>query len=159
MDKSHEILFEPMKIGGLEIKNRYVLEPMGPGGLCDADGTYNYRGVEFYAERAKGGAGLLITGVTMVENEIERCPMPSIPCATLNPLNFVKTGKILTERVHAYDAKILLQLTAGFGRVSIPSVVGTTAIAPSPIPHRWVGRHLSCVDHRRDQDLRAQIRR
>ena len=41
MRKNHEILFEPMKIGGLEIKNRYVLEPMGPGGLCDADGTFN----------------------------------------------------------------------------------------------------------------------
>lgn len=138
MQQNHEILFEPMKIGGLEIKNRYVLEPMGPGGLCDADGSFNYRGVEFYVERAKGGSGLLITGVTMVENEIERCAMPSIPCATLNPLNFIKTGKIMTERVHAYDAKIFLQLTAGFGRVSIPSVVGMTAIAPSPIPHRWL---------------------
>lgn len=138
MKESHNILFEPMKIGSLELKNRYVLAPMGPGGLCDPDGTYNYRGVDYYVERAKGGAGLLITGVTMVENEIERCALPSMACPTLNPLNFVKTGKIMTERVHAYDSRIFLQLSAGFGRVSIPSIVGRTAIGPSEIPHRWL---------------------
>jgi 2-enoate reductase len=138
MNKSHEVLFSPIKIGKLEVKNRYVMEPIGPGGLCDADGTFNSRGVEFYVERARGGAGLIMTGVTMVENEIEKCAMPSMPCPTLNPLNFIKTGKVLTERVHAYDARMFLQLSAGFGRVSIPSVVGSTAVAPSPIPHRWL---------------------
>jgi len=134
----YEILFKPLKIGKLEIKNRFVMAPMGPGGLCDADGTYNERGVEYYVARAKGGTGLIMTGVTMVENEIEKCALPSMPCPTLNPLNFVKTGKIMTERVHAYGAKMFLQLSAGFGRVSIPSIVGKTAVAPSPIPHRWL---------------------
>nr|WP_238808178.1 FAD-dependent oxidoreductase [Paenibacillus sp. EKM212P] len=33
---------------------------------------------------------------------------------------------------------MFLQLSAGFGRVSIPSIVGKTAVAPSPIPHRWL---------------------
>ncbi|MEI8634899.1 hypothetical protein P4S72_28385 [Vibrio sp. PP-XX7] len=36
-----------------------------------------------------------------------------------------------------YDAKIFLQLAAGFGRVGIPGVV-KNAVAPSEIPHRWV---------------------
>jgi 2-enoate reductase len=143
MDPKHEVLFSPICIGKLAIKNRYVMAPMGPGGLCDADGTFNYRGVEYYAERARGGTGLLITGVTMVENDIEHCAMPSLPCATLNPANFIKTGKIMTERVHAHDARIFLQLTAGFGRVSIPAIVGSTAVAPSAIPHRW-SKEVTC---------------
>ncbi|KAF6619636.1 2-enoate reductase, partial [Paenibacillus sp. EKM208P] len=42
------------------------------------------------------------------------------------------------QRIHAYGTKIFLQLSAGFGRVSIPSIVGKTAVAPSPIPHRWL---------------------
>lgn len=138
MKAKYQNLFEPIKIGKLEIKNRFVLAPMGPGGLCDADGTYNERGVEYYVERAKGGTGLIMTGVTMVENDIEKCSLPSMPCPTLNPLNFIKTGKLMTERIHAYDAKIFLQLSAGFGRVSIPSIVGKTAVGPSPIPHRWI---------------------
>jgi 2-enoate reductase len=33
---------------------------------------------------------------------------------------------------------MFLHLTAGFGRVAIPAIVGKTAVAPSPIPHRWL---------------------
>ncbi|MBF8984024.1 FAD-dependent oxidoreductase [Lutibacter sp. B2] len=139
MKTQYANLFEPIKIGKLEIKNRFVMAPMGPGGLCSEDGTFNEKGINYYVERAKGGTGLIITGITYVENDIEKCVMPSMPCTTINPVNFVKTAKILTERVHAYDSKIFLQLTAGFGRVSIPSIVGdVTPIAPSPVPHKWV---------------------
>lgn len=136
MNKQHEVLFSPIKIGKLEIKNRYVMEPIGPGGLCDADGAFNARGVDYYVERARGGAGLIMTGVTMVENDIEKCALPSFPCPTLNPGAFVKMGKVMTERVHAYDARIFLQLTAGFGRVGAPHFVSGTPVGPSPIPHR-----------------------
>jgi 2-enoate reductase len=138
MQEKYKILFEPVKIGKLELKNRFVLGPMGPGGLVNADGSFNKRGMDFYAERAKGGAGLILTGVTMVENDIEKCALPSMPCPTLNPLNFITSGNELTERVHAHGAKIFLQLSSGFGRVSIPSIVGKVAVGPSPIPHRFL---------------------
>lgn len=138
MKESYKVLYEPIKIGKLEIKNRYVLGPMGPGGMCNEDGSFNERGIDFYVERAKGGTGLIMTGVTMVENNIEKCALPSMPCPTINPLNFITTGNEMTERVHAYGAKIFLQLSAGFGRVSIPSIVGKVAVAPSPIPHRFL---------------------
>lgn len=138
MKEKHKVLFEPVKIGRVEIKNRYAMAPMGPGGLCDEQGCYNDKGVEYYVERAKGGVGLIITGVTYVENEIEKCVMPSMPCPTINPLNFIKTAKPMTERIHAYGCKIFSQLSGGFGRVSIPSIVGRVAVAPSPIPHRFL---------------------
>jgi 2-enoate reductase len=138
MKEEHKILFQPIKIGKVEVKNRYVMAPMGPGGLCDEQGCYNEKGIEYYVERAKGGTGLIITGVTYVENDIEKCVMPSMPCPTINPLNFIKTAKPMTERVHAYGAKIFSQLSGGFGRVSIPSIVGRVAVAPSPIPHRFL---------------------
>ena len=138
MKENHKILFEPIKIGKLELKNRYVMAPMGPGGLCDEQGCYNEKGVEYYVRRAQGGTGLIMTGVTYVENEIEKCVMPSMPCPTVNPLNFIKTAKPMTERVHAYGAKIFSQLSGGFGRVSIPSIVGKVAVGPSPIPHRFL---------------------
>ena len=138
IQEKYKVLFEPIKIGKLEIKNRFVLAPMGPGGLCNPDGSFNERGEEFYVERAKGGTGLIMTGVTMVENDIEKCALPSMPCPTINPLSFVTRGKAMTERVHAYGSKIFLQLSGGFGRVSIPSIVGDVAVAPSPIPHRFL---------------------
>ena len=108
MKEQYKILFDPIKIGKLEIKNRFALAPMGPAGFCNADGSFNRRGTDFYVERARGGTGLIMTGVTMVENEIEKCALPSMPCPTLNPLNFITTSNEMIERVHAYGAKMFL---------------------------------------------------
>ena len=64
-------LFTPVKIGNCEIKNRFAMAPMGPLGLADAEGGWNQRGIDYYTERAKGGTGLIITGVSFVDNEVE----------------------------------------------------------------------------------------
>jgi NADH:flavin oxidoreductases, Old Yellow Enzyme family len=137
MQKYHN-LFEPIKIGCSIIKNRFVFAPMGPAGLTTEDGAFTQRGVEYYVERAKGGAGLLIVGVTFVENEIEKFEMPSSPCPTINPRNFIRSARMMTERVHAYDSKIFVQLSAGFGRVAHPRALAKQQpIAPSPIPCRY----------------------
>ncbi|SFL75605.1 FAD-dependent oxidoreductase [Halanaerobium salsuginis] len=134
-------LFTPTKIGSVELKNRFALAPMGPLGLGDADGGFNQRGIDYYTERAKGGTGLIITGVTFVENEIEGHGMPSCPCSTYNPVHFIRTAKEMTERIHAYQSKVFLQLSGGFGRVTIPTNLGEyPPVAPSPIQHRWLDK-------------------
>lgn len=130
-----------MKIRNLELKNRYAMAPMGPLGLADAEGGFNQRGIEYYTARARGGTGLIITGVTFVDNEVEEHGMPNVPCPTHNPVHFVRTSREMTERIHAYDAKIFLQMSAGFGRVTIPTNLGEyPPVAPSPIPHRWLDK-------------------
>lgn len=134
-------LFEPIKIGKCEIKNRFALAPMGPLGLSDSEGGFNQRGIDYYTERAKGGTGLIITGVTFVDNEVEEHGMPNCPCSTYNPVQFVRTGKEMTERIHAYNAKVFLQMSGGFGRVTIPTNLGEfPPVAPSPIQHRWLDK-------------------
>ncbi|MBU2699603.1 2-enoate reductase [Sporomusaceae bacterium BoRhaA] len=139
MGRKYGNLFEPMKIARCEIKNRFAMAPMGPGGLCDAQGGWTQRGIQYYTERAKGGTGLIITGVTFVENKVELHPMPAMCCPTYNPVHFARTSKEMTERVHAYHAKIFLQLSGGFGRVTIPTNLGDVPpVAPSAIPHRWL---------------------
>ena len=116
--KSHyQELFAPVKIGSIEIKNRFVMAPMGPLGLADAEGGFNQRGIEFYTVRARGGIGLITTGVTFVDNEIEQHDMPNVPCSTHNPVHFIRTSREMTERIHAYDSKIFLQMSGGFGAV------------------------------------------
>lgn len=60
-------LFSPIKIGSITIKNRFAMAPMGPLGLADANGGWNQRGIDYYVERAKGGTGLIITGVTFFD--------------------------------------------------------------------------------------------
>ena len=129
-------LFEPITIGTLEIKNRYSMAPIGPFGFTEDNGAFNQRGIDYYVERARGGAGLIITGLCSVENQIEEISRPSIPCPTANPAAFLLRGQELTERIHDYDCKILLQLTAGFGRVGNPGFI-KKAVAPSAIDNRW----------------------
>lgn len=143
-------LFEKVKIGSCEIKNRFAMAPMGPLGLGDAEGGFNQRGIDYYTERAKGGTGLIITGVTFVENEVEEHGMPNCPCSTHNSVHFVRTAREMTERIHAYGAKIFLQMSGGFGRVTIPTNLGEfPPVAPSPIPHRWLDK--TCRELTKDE--------
>ncbi len=132
-------LFEPIKIGNVEIPNRYSMAPMVPVGFVTEQGAFNDVGIEYYVERARGGTGLIITGICNVENEIEPLAQPSIPCVTRNPFHFVQKGTVLTERVHAYGSKIFLQLTAGVGRSGIPAFLVGATVAPSPQENRWDG--------------------
>lgn len=150
MAQKYKKMFEPMKIGSLEIKNRFAMAPMGPLGLGDAEGGFNQRGIEYYTARARGGTGLIITGVTFVDNEIEGHAMPSCPCSTHNSVHFIRTSREMTERIHAYDSKIFLQLSGGFGRVTIPTNLGEfPPVAPSPIQHRWLDK--TCRELRKEE--------
>ena len=71
MKQKFASLFEPVSIGTCVMKNRFAMAPMGPLGLGDAEGGFNQRGIDYYTERAKGGTGLIITGVTFVDNKVE----------------------------------------------------------------------------------------
>ena len=128
MSTKYQKLFEPIKVGKLILKNRISMAPLGMVAMADPCGGFSENAREYYIERAKGGTGLIITGITNVNyNE-----MPSLlmPCATYNPLMFVKSCAPMNEQIHAYDTRIFLQLTGGFGRAAIPQLM-TKAIAPS----------------------------
>ena len=64
---SYEKLFEPIKIGGCEIKNRIAMAPMLMG-FGTFDGTATEAMLDYYEERAKGGTGLIFTEVTRVND-------------------------------------------------------------------------------------------
>ncbi|MBU3111081.1 oxidoreductase [Clostridium lacusfryxellense] len=150
MTHKYKKLFESIKIGSLEIKNRFVMAPMGPLGLSDSEGGFNQRGIDYYVARARGGTGLIITGVTFIDNVIEEHGMPNCPCSTHNPVHFIRTSREMTERIHAYDSKIFLQISGGFGRVTIPTNLGDfPPVAPSPIQHRWLDK--TCRELTKDE--------
>jgi len=134
----HKELFESIKIGECEIKNRYVMAPMGLFGLVDTDGILTNDGIEYFVERARGGTGLLITGTCMVMEEFEGILAVTLFCSKrtnkwLAKQQFTK----LTEQVHAYGSKIFLQLSAGFGRVAMAPHIVKNSIAPSVVENRY----------------------
>ena len=103
---SYEKLFEPGMIGNLEIKNRIVMPAMGCS-LAESTGEAGARMIKYYAERARGGAGLIITEITRVDDETG--------VGTPNQLSVTNTYMVgqlsrLVEAVHAYDTKLFVQL-------------------------------------------------
>jgi 2-enoate reductase len=136
-------LFEPGRIGGLEIKNRILMAPMGIGGLAEPDGRLSQRAIEFYTARAQGGVGMIITGFTCVDVEIEKKAEKGFGVfarADL-PIHINRLSE-LADAVHDYGTKLCVQLTAGMGRVAYGDVVtqGHT-VAPSPSPCFWNPRY------------------
>ena len=128
----YEELFTPIKINKLEIKNRIAMAPMFTAGLIEPGGSYSQRAIDYYEERAKGGTGLIISGINRVEDKIEKmiftCPYPN----SLNMPNF----REFTEAIHYHGAKLIMQLTAGLGR-NAPIEPDMTPISASRVPHYY----------------------
>ena len=120
-----DILFEPINIGGCKIKNRLVMAPMGNINMADPIGRPLNKMIEYFGLRAKGGCGLLITGLVpvsygidhTVEEDNDTTYFPRIDGSSRTRMS---GWRDLTSKVHAYDSKIFMQLTAGLGRVGSP---------------------------------------
>ena len=55
------MLFSPIKIGSMELRNRFIQSPMGVS-MSESDGRITEREIAYYAARAKGGFALLTWG-------------------------------------------------------------------------------------------------
>ncbi|GFI61858.1 NADH oxidase [Clostridiales bacterium] len=126
---SYKKLFEKGIIGKIFIKNRCVMMPMGTV-YADKDGMATDRIIEYYAERARGGIGLIINEYTGVDD------IDSIP--TIGNLRAARDYHIpalerLTDAVHSYDCKIFAQIHHG-GMTSKPALTGRRSLSPSGIP-------------------------
>lgn len=135
MSTKYTHLFSPIKVGGTELPNRIAMMPMGvfsPRLLDPKTGAYTKDGADYYIERAKGGTGLIVTGV-----------VPIIPMPGKNPVNFpeeyVEKMRYLTDGVHKYGSKIFVQFTAMTGRAAhITNEIEWKMLpAPAPIQNVW----------------------
>ncbi|HUL21501.1 MAG TPA: FAD-dependent oxidoreductase [Thermodesulfobacteriota bacterium] len=136
MKGSFKHLFEPVRIGKVEIKNRIALAPMGTGSiLVDSEGKLGPRGVEHYLERCRGGVGLIISHASKVENEID----PLKKGAGFPLITHVVVGPLaeLADAAHAFGTKIFVQLSAGFGRTANPRILRETPVSASVNPNYW----------------------
>jgi 2-enoate reductase len=132
-------LFEPGKIGTLFIKNRIVMAPMGTTGLVEGDGRLSQRGIDYYTARAKGGTGLIMTGLTRVSRkEEEELGIPFLPRLMADSNIYVARLNELADAMHDYGAKVAVQLTAGLGRVAVPRALKKSKPrAPTAMPCLW----------------------
>ena len=137
-------MFAPFRLRGMELVNRVVVSPMDQYKAVDGCPT-DWHFVH-YAERAKGGAGLVYTEMTCVSPEARISP----GCTGLYAPEHEVAWRRLTEFVHAETAaKICCQIghsgrkgstQLGWDEIDAPLPDGNwPLISPSPIP--WSARN------------------
>ncbi len=111
----------PLDLGFTTLKNRVLMGSMHTG--LEETKDWN-RVAEFYAARARGGVGLMVTGG--IGPNMEGSVLPG--AAMMVSDDDVKNHKIVTDRVHAADGKIAMQILHA-GRYAY----GPKCVAPSAI--------------------------
>lgn len=128
-------LFTPLDLGFTQIKNRTLMGSMHIGLEEEKDG--HGKMAAFYAERAAGGAGLIVTGGISPNREGWVMPF----AARMAKPKHAKAHEVITDAVHQHDGKICMQIlhTGRYGYH--PLAVAPTAIT-API-NRFKPRALS----------------
>lgn len=119
-------LFEPLDLGFTTLKNRVVMGSMHTG---LEDRFFNYgKLAAYFAERAKGGVAMMVTGGIAPNREGWLTPLGG----TLNNHADVVNHRRVTHAVHKHDSKILLQILHS-GRYGYQPLVVSSSAIQSPI--------------------------
>jgi len=123
-----ERLFEPARIGQMELKNRIVMPPMGTSFATDK-GYVSQQLIDYHEARAKGGVGLIIVEIAapyfagrQFSNEL-----------AISDDSYIPGFQELTGVIHKHGAKAAVQLHHA-GREVIEAQTGYQPVGPSPIP-------------------------
>ncbi|MEM2362280.1 MAG: NAD(P)/FAD-dependent oxidoreductase [Candidatus Nezhaarchaeales archaeon] len=123
--KDTMLLFEPIEIAGMKIKNRIVM-PAGETNFHTLEGGVTDRLLEFYRERARGGIGFAVVGVAKIEGHF-------LGGIAAHDDKYIPDLKKIVDIFHEYDVKCALQLWHP-GRYEISVDPDRQPVAPSPIP-------------------------
>ena len=122
-------LLQPLQIGKLTIKNRFCVGPLTLPSLHGPFGEFSENGLAYFEERAKGGFGLIFTGAFHPDTLVD----PVHPLDSKQPLkapkSFQRSAVELLERLDAYGAKMMPQVSMGYGRNALG------CFCPSEIPY------------------------
>ncbi len=133
-------LFEPLKIGSLVTENRIVMPPMTTNYAKNGEVTDTM--VAYYAERARGGAGLVVIEDAIVDSPVGH---HAYDCLLIDKDSCVDGLKRLAVAVHRAGAKAIQNINHGgrrAGRVENGQLLvtrGKLPVAPSPLAHPVTG--------------------
>ena len=149
---SYPKLFEPGKIGNLEIRNRIVMPAMGCS-LAEVTGEPGPRMIRYYTDRAKGGAGLIITEITRVDDETG--------VGTPNQLSVTNTHVIgqlsrLVESVHTYGTKLFVQLHHPGNQTPSRLIGGKQPVSASDVTCKVIGEQPRALT---TEEVEAMVRK
>lgn len=122
------ILFEPLVMSNMTVKNRFFMAPMGT--------TYSVeRMTDYYVARARGDVALITTGEIRVH--------PSGTAIAAHETSLEKDSDIeffrpMVAAVQKAGAKMVAQLNHA-GRYTFGRLTGRPSVAPSPVASRYTG--------------------
>ena len=124
------LLAQKGKIGNVELKNRMVMAPMGDL-TANPDGTVSDASIAYYGARAKGGIGLIITGIVRINNADGTAGPNQL---SLADDSYIPGFKRLVDEIHRHGTKVFVQIQHS-GRQGVAAFTGQDhVLAPSAIP-------------------------
>ena len=127
-------LFQPIRIGSLEVKNRLAMAPMATH-YADETGAVTQRLKNYYAARARGGVGLI-----MIESGyIHPSGRGGLKRLGLHEDRLIPGLKGLVEAVHNEGAKISSQIHHGGRQVNLLATRGVYPVSASSVPAAMEG--------------------
>ena len=126
MGHSHSHLLSPLAVGHLTLRNRVVMGSMHTG--LEDRSKHLPELTAYFAERARGGAALMVTGGYSPNVEGWLLPAGSMMASR----RMADKHRGLTDAVHAEGAHILLQVLHA-GRYGYQPFVRSAASTKSPI--------------------------
>ncbi len=121
-------LWQPFRVGNLQITNRLVMPPMATNFAAN-DGSVSERQIAYYLRRAKGGVGYITFEHTGILPQGKASPN----MALIDEDDKIPSFRKLTEAIHEAGGKIIIQINHA-GRQTSASITGAPIVAPSPIP-------------------------
>ncbi len=136
----YEHLKSPVSIGSMQLRNRIVMAPMGVEIVGD-DGYANDGIIAYYEERARGGAGLIITEVCAIAYPRGA---NSVHQLGFSDDSFIEPMRRLTDAVHRHGAKIAVQLVH-HGKISRVDIKESREVLVPSYPE-WHGSYDMVAD-------------
>lgn len=130
----YEKILSPIKIGSMEVKNRFVMPAMDSLTTTE-DNQFSEQSIQYFAAKAKGGFGLIISEFLCVDKSGLSTPKQ----AGIFDDSFIPGLKRLTDEIHKYGAKCLGQLEHSGIQTSQACLGGNLAVGPTAIPHAKFG--------------------
>jgi 2,4-dienoyl-CoA reductase-like NADH-dependent reductase (Old Yellow Enzyme family) len=119
------LLFSPLKIGNLELRNRFVRSATFEG-MAKENGEVGDDILKLYRNLAKGGIGLIITGHFYI-NQLGKASFNQVG---IHSDEMIPGLKRLVQEVHEHGGKIVFQLSHA-GRQTTKKITGQSPIGPS----------------------------
>jgi len=143
-------IFEPTRIGQMQLKNRIVMPPTGTN-YAEKGGAIGQRTLDYYEARARGGVGLII-----VEGSAPDPQRTVLYQASLGDDNLIPRWQKVTDAAHKYNARIAIQIMHS----TMENWDGKAVqVGPSPVivPARFMGTPGNPPHELTEQEIAERI--